>query len=110
MSQMFGFEAALHILKAGGEVSRLAWGTYGNNIRLAYIEVDHLRRVPRFILIAPNGNENLWEPQIHDMLSDDWLVSKFPPSQSLPNNVVSLHAPRGPNMHRRKTDTPEEQP
>lgn len=105
MEQMFGFETALQLLKAGGEVTRAAWGKYGNHIRLAHIEVDSHRKVPQFILIDTRGRENPWAPAIHDMLSEDWVVSKFPPAVQLPENVHPIRAPRGPNLHRRKTDT-----
>lgn len=62
---MFSFDSALLILKAGGRVTRRAWGGHGN-----WVKEDQ----QRFIRSTSDGKSSPYLPDYADLFAGDWMA------------------------------------
>lgn len=74
MGGVFGFDSALLILKAGGRVTRLAWGGRGNWLQLRMTRPSAHQTLHTLQRSTSDGFSSPFTPELVDILAEDWMA------------------------------------
>jgi hypothetical protein len=71
---VFGFDSALLILKAGGRVRRLGWGSNGNWLQLKQAKPNNHQVASSLMRSTSDGFEVPYTPSALDIMCCDWTA------------------------------------